>query len=161
MVAARIKRAKELRKLAKERDEEKLLGIGVKYPSALCGNKKHWKGHTSRVHIQKCMDRLRLRSPPLPLDLADRWLQYRNCWARIVAEKNGHKTGDVFLTDINKCLEELQCYYDGPTPFNKPHKRDDKGNLYWKVKVGNPEAFADYVRKTTKTLPKSTISAVL
>ena len=46
LVAARIKRAKELMKLAKERDEEKLLGITVKYPSALCGNKKNWKGHT-------------------------------------------------------------------------------------------------------------------
>ena len=122
MAANKKKKAKLLLKLDKEMKEELMLGLQRTITSEMCGAKKNYKGYTARKNRENLLERLRLRSPALPLDLEDSWPRFKRTWCKIAEEKYGKLPagcGHTFVTEVNDCLEALACFYNGKTPYNK------------------------------------------
>ena len=160
MVANKQKKEKLLLKLDKEMKEELLMGIQREITGEMCDHKKNYKGYKARKCRENLLERLRLRSPTLPLDLEDSWSRFKRTWCKIAEEKYKEKTGHTFVTEVNEVLEALACWYNGKPPFNKGSKLEGKF-LVWDKMEGDPLAFEDYVRRTWKKLPKSTVSACI
>ena len=127
----------------------------------MCGHKKNFKGLAANKARQHLLERLRLRSPALPLDLHDSWPRFKRTWSQIAAERYGEMTGHKFVTRVNECLEALACHYQGNTSYNKPWKLDENNVLCWKEKRGDPAAFEKYLRECWALLPTSTVSAFM
>jgi hypothetical protein len=96
------------------------------------------------------LDRLQLRSPPLPLPLLVVWPRRRDAYAKRVAEKNKERTGKVFLDRINGVLKDLGKFYDGPTPYNKNDPM-----------AGREKAFERFVVSLGEWTPKAVTSVTL
>ena len=158
------KRKKELLKFKKEADAKALLKHPIRRSSDLLGTKKTFKA-VAALHARiDCLERLYVRSPPLPLSLAgrDAWVRFRNSWAKIAAEKYGEKTGLTFMHGINDCLEQLGGYYAGKTDSNKGASYRDAGDLECLVEYkGDKTAFETYVKKCTALPPKSVLSCLM
>ena len=94
-----------------------------------------------------CLDRLQLRAPAMPEEMALRWPKLRDEYAKRYPKsfpgKEPNAIGAEFIKDINKTLESLCCFYSGPTKFNKG-KKD----------VGDAAAFNKFFRKIKKSMPK-------
>ena len=158
------KRKKELSKFKKEADAKALLKHPIRRSSDLLGTKKTFKA-VAALHARiDCLERLYVRSPPLPLSFGgrDAWVRFRNSWAKIAAEKYGEKTGLTFMHGINDCLEQLGGYYAGKTDINKGASYRDAGDLECLVEYkGDKTAFETYVKKCTELLPKSVLSCLM
>ena len=163
MAANKKKKAKLLLKLDKEMREELMMGYQRKITSDMCGTKKNFKGYTARKNRENLLERLRLRSPPLPYDLEDSWPRFKRTWCKIAEERYGllpAGLGHTFVAEVNDCLEALKCYYNGKTEFNKGSRKEGLF-LVWDKMEGDPMAFENYVRRTWEKLPKSTVSVCI
>ena len=159
-VKNRKRKAKELLKLEKERNEELMKDYQRIITSEMCGGKNNFKSTAARMCRINLLERLRLRSPKLPVDLADSWTRFVRSWSSIAAEKYGEMTGHTFVTEINEVLKALKCHYNGKTPFNKGSRVEGKF-LVWDKMEGDPSAFENYVKATWKKLPKSTVAVCI
>jgi hypothetical protein len=158
MAANKKKKAKLLLKLDKEMREELMMGYQRKITSEMCGAKKNFKGPAARKCRINLLERLRLRSPKLPVELQDSWTRFVRSWSSIAAEKYGEMTGHTFVTEINEVLKALKCYYNGKTSFNKGSRIEGKLRV-WDKMEGDPLAFENYVKASWNKMPKSTVAA--
>ena len=158
------KRKKLLQKWKKAADDEALLKHPIRRCSKLCGTLKTWKSGKALRHRIDTLERLKLRAPPLPLSFGGpaEWERFRNSWAKVAGEKYGKQTGLNFVKGINDCLEQLMCYYAGPSDFNKGKVHRDAADLACGVeREGDKLAFETYVKKCKDLLPKSTLSVCI
>jgi hypothetical protein len=88
------------------------------------------------------LERLRLRSPPLPLAAAVRWLEVRDYYAFWVKAHGGIDGPGKFLDEVNGVLEKLREHYKGETKFNKDGQVG-----------GDPLAFLNFFNHMAKRLP--------
>ena len=80
-----------------------------------------------------CLDRLRLRSPPLPDLWSVRWPDLRHDYAIHIGRKFGKSTGVEFITRINNVLKSLGSHLTNAAPG---------------VHGGNKDAFFQFVLTT-------------
>ena len=134
-------------------------------PHTSCGTIKTWKSGQALKHRTDLLERLYRRAAPLSLSFggyAD-WVRFKNSWANVAGERYGKQTGLVFVKGINECLEQLCCYYAGPTDYNKgkgSHRNADD-HLCGVDREGDMLAFETYVEKCIDLLPKSTLSVCI
>jgi len=158
------KRKKLLLKWKKEADEKELLNYPFQRSSEACGTLKTWKSLKARSARINLLERLRLRSPPLPPSFGGlaEWERFRNCWAKVAAEKYKWQVGLVFVKGINECLRQLDCYYAGESEFNKGKHWRKENDLRCDVeRDGDKLAFEKYVKKRKALLPKSTLTVCI
>jgi hypothetical protein len=106
------------------------------------------KGFKARVD---CLERLKLRCPPLVFAARVRWPEVRDAYARRIAKTHKDKSvGPAFLNKINDVLKELGEHYQGATKFNKV-----------KGCGGNPEAFKVFFRVMDALEPKAATTIVM
>ena len=143
--AARKVNAKKLKaKKEKVAFDAKLAALPKEFTAKSCADVV--KGYDAR---RDCLERLRLKSPKLPPDLAVKWVDVQNEYAKTVPTavktttgKTNYKAwGNLFISDVNKLLKALGNQYKGPTPHVKKAP-----------KVGDADAFATFVRKMDESL---------
>ena len=99
------------------------------------------KGFVAR---RDCLERVRLRCPPLPVATEAKWGHVRDAFARFFPHTLPHtNVGGAFIQQINTLLKALGEHYKG-------------GSLYSKAgSGGNARAFEAFVRGMEKAIPKS------
>jgi hypothetical protein len=131
---------------ARKENEKKLLAIPAVFTPKDCGQGgKH--GLTAR---KNCLERLRLRAPPLPLPLEVIWKDRRDAYAKQMATIHGIAVGTAFIAEVNDCLRALGVHYRGPTTFNGPG-----------ILTGSDKAFEVFVRRMGRILPIAAKSITL
>jgi hypothetical protein len=136
--AAKAAEKKELQK--------KIDALPLNYSAKECGEGgKH--GLKARIN---CLERLRLRAPPLPFATEMLWANRRNAYAKRIQEIHGKHAGATFLNRVNLCLKELGIHYRGETEFNKIDKV-----------AGDEKAFEKYVKEMLKSLLKPCVSITM
>lgn len=148
-VKSLLKKQKAISAMLKKKNEAEIAKLPWAYSSKECGQGSKWKGAAAYRQRVKCLDRLKLRAPPLPLALEIQWVRRRDCYAKAIAEEKQEDVGRIFITKINEVLEKLGIFYDGATPFNKP---ECKGK-------GKKDAFERFVVSLEKYVPKSMMVA--
>ena len=154
---ANVARVKALRSAAKARQamrkgleakrQEALKKLPKVFNQKTCGQ-GHPKGGTSAHHENRvlCMQRLRLRSPPLPPLLDQRFDEIARGWSRYVAHRYKAAVGVTFLKGINKVISDLgECILPGEDG-TKPPKPKLSGK-------GQADAFAIWVALIAKKTP--------
>lgn len=135
-----LDKKKKEEEAAKKADlDAKIKALPVHYDIKSVGDLSE-KGVKAR---QQLLERMRLRSPELPLAEQVRWPKVRDHFARHVAKVYSKGCGDYFIDAANDVLKRLECHYSGPTPFNKG-----------KVAGGDPAAFIDFFRLMEGTMKK-------
>jgi len=77
---------------------------------------------------------MKLRSPPLPLDLEVAWPEIRNNYARQVAKKHSKNVGGYMISEVNRVILELGKH------FRHPDKKVEASTA-----KGDKRAFAKFV----------------
>ena len=115
----------------------------MKFTSEECGAAGP-KGLQARI---RCLERLKLRSPPLPDRYEVEWTVTRDWYAKNFGKlrglKNGVSLGFNFLTEVNDVLKALREHYKGKSSFN----RDGATG-------GDRTAFEAFVRRLRYKRPK-------
>ena len=91
------------------------------------------------------LERLRLRSPPLPCWLSEEWEPIRDWYCKSMAERHKKAVGVAFLSDVNEVIDALgDCILPGENgaPCKKP-KKD-----------GNAKAFERFVLWLREKMPQ-------
>ena len=147
----------QLAKQQKEKEKKKkalkdaLSGIPWDFSAEQCGQGKNWKSRAAKAHRLDCLNRLKLRSPPLSLAMEAVWPSRRDAYATCVAERHKEATGVEFIRKINNLLKDLGKHYGGPTKYNSA------ANMH----EGTIDAFEKFVRHLDVWMPKSVTSARL
>ena len=144
-VSSLLKKQKAISKMLKKKNEAEIAKLPSAFSSLECGQGKKWKGQAALRQRVRCLDRLKLRAPPLPLALEVQWVRRRDAWAKAIAVEKREDVGNRFINSINYVLEQLGQWYDGPTPYNKPGSEPK----------GRQDAFERFVVKLEKYVPKS------
>ena len=134
--------------------KKKVDALPVSFAADECG-KPGAPGQRSRA---ACLERLKLRAPPLPLELEVFWQQIRNKYCDAPQLRATYKlkkqatVGPSFIDEVNSLLRQLREHYTGPTTFN------DKGEV-----GGDPMAFEQFVRRAKEAVapPKAATVAFL
>ena len=80
------------------------------------------------------LERVKLRSPPLPADIEALWPQIRNNYCRQVALFHREYVGGCLVNTVNEVIEALGKHFTHPGPGVKVSK-----------KAGGPKAFEQIV----------------
>ena len=141
----RRQRNKKAAAKAKAKLAKKLAELPVTFSAADCSRAGD-PGLRSRID---CLERLKVRSPPLPFDLEMDWNHIRTSYAgakklrEVYKLKHFATVGYSFIDEINGVLEKLVEHYSGPSRYNK---EGEKG--------GDAQAFERFVsRMKAKVLP--------
>ena len=97
-----------------------------------------------------CLERLHVRSPPLPFAEEASWVKVRDAYALHLPREFPHGLGAEFIKMVNELLQALGTHYKSPTKFNT------KVGVY-----GNPEAFRTFFKKMDRKIPKPVTVAVM
>ena len=128
----------------------KELGEGPKYKN------KNTGFVTKRL---RCLEQVRLRSPPLPLTVEAHWQRRKECFARECCFWYKETTGSQFLKKINLVIVELGVHYDGHLAVKEQLSPQDKQFLKeHQTKWDNKRAFEDFVIGLQVWVPKSMMS---
>ena len=103
------------------------------------GTKKHLEARVA------ALNRLKLRAPPLPLELEVDWDRWALGYAACEGRKSKAAVGFFFLLELKEVMEEL-----GEHLLREP---GDK-----KVEGGDPNALAKFIKKINKKMPKDSSS---
>ena len=105
--------AKVLAKEKKKEMEEKLEALPKRFSAKVLGQGKA-DGGGKKEHQARCelVERTKLRSPPLPLELEAKWPDVKANYSRQMAIKYGSSVGRHFCLAVNGCIEELGKYYN-------------------------------------------------
>ena len=95
-----------------------------------------------RRNIREALDRMKMRSPPLPDHLEAVWPRFREDYPRRAREKWGVKLGKVLLTNLELVLDAL-----GSHAIENPGLKSKKPR---KASGGDPTAFAKFVSQELK-----------
>ena len=99
-----------------------------------------------RVRVQ-CLERLKLRAPPLPFEYEARWKRTRDAYGEATQLRAVYKlkkqatVGPLFIDEINGVLMELREHYSGKSKYN------DKGEV-----GGDDTAFFRFVQRMEKAV---------
>ena len=146
VMMGKFRLAQEAKAAEKKEHQKKLEALPVSFSAKDCGEGgKH--GLKARIN---CLERLRLRAPPLPFAVEVLWVNRRNAYAKRIQDIHKKHVGVVFLTRVNECLQALGIHYRGLTEYNKLDKV-----------TGDEKAFEQYVREMLKSLPKPCVSVTL
>ena len=133
-----VLRKKKQAAKAKAELKKKVDALPVSFRADVCGQ----PGHRGLIARQACLERLKLRAPPLPFELEVRWTSIRNdyCSAPLLRAcyklKKQATVGPMFINEVNGVLRLLCEHYAGPTEFNR------KGQ-----KGGDALAFEKFARR--------------
>ena len=140
-------KVKQVAAKAKAALKKRIDELPLRFDAGECGKPG---GPGTRAHV-RCLERLKLRAPPLPFDLEVGWKNMRDAYAEAPLLRNvyllkakGSTVGPDFIKQINGVLEKLCQHYKGPTKYNV---KGEKG--------GDETAFLCFVQKMAKaTAPK-------
>ena len=133
----------ELAKLAKEFSAE---GLGQGHAAG--GTRAH------REMRENMLERLRLRSPPLKLELRARWGDFKKRYAKWMGDNYKASAGIRFLENIRFVLEELDEYALTQEGFARVP--EDPENVR-----GDQKAFDKFVKAGLKKLPMPATALVV
>ena len=145
----------EKRRAAAREKKDALAKLPMEFTAASLGH-GHAKGGTRAHCLQReaALERVRLRAPALPLELEAIWDDFRKEYARCMGARHKEKVGIQFLEVLRDTMAALGDHLlaqDGcivaPSSGLGP--------------VGNPNAFAQFVRKAYKGLPRDASSLVI
>ena len=115
------------------------------------------QGHVSggiRAHIDcriRYLERLRLRSPPLPVELEGLWPEFVSRYARAVGARHGAAVGVRMIEIVRQIADQLG-----------EHLRNEDGQLMSGTsdgsRIGDPDAFGRFVRSEYRKLPRAASS---
>jgi hypothetical protein len=146
VIMEKHRRAQEAKAAEKKEHQKKLDALPMSFSAKDCGEGgKH--GLKARIN---CLERLRLRAPPLPFAVEVLWTNRRNAYAKRIQDIHKKHVGVVFLDRVNLCLQQLGIHYQGVTQYNKLDKV-----------TGDEKAFEVFVREMLKSLPKPCVSVTL
>ena len=122
-IASKKKRLARIKKVAAEKKAElkkRLDDLPVNFNEKECGEPGP-PGKRTRV---KCLERLKVRAPPLPFEHAARWIRTRDDYCdasrlRAVYALKKHATvGPTFIDEVNGVLLALIEHYSGRSKYN-------------------------------------------
>ena len=147
VLRARAKAVKDERRRKARELKAKLDAIPKEFNVTTTGQNQNQGGKGKYLQARiDCLERLRLRSPPLPDLWSVRWPDLRRDYAIFVGRKFGKSTGVEFITRINNVSTGL-----GSHLTNAP-----KGMV-----GGNKDAFFEFVRTMWKQTPRAVSSVEL
>ena len=153
-----VKLSKKQAKMAKDEDKKlqlarnKALAVfPKKFNSDDCGQ-GHSTGGT-KAHAtarEQCLDRLRLRAPPLPLNLDEYWPEFKSQYAHSIGEKRKSAVGIFFLDTVEGVIKELG---DHLLPLGPPSKKASASALKpVDPPKGDPRALERFIEQARKPL---------
>ena len=154
--AANVRRVKSLVKLRKLRKAEllekekkrkhELTKLPKRFTASACGQDQDAGGGRDAMNTRVAvLERLRLRSPPLPCWLSEEWEPIRDWYCKSMAERHKKAVGVRFLNDVNAVIDALGELIR-PGENGAPCKKPKKG--------GNPKAFEQFVLWMRKNMPQ-------
>ena len=149
------RRKNEERRLAEAAAREELAKLPREFSTAAFGQ-GHAAGGT-RAHREMreiCLERLRLRSPPLKLELRARWDEFKKKYARWMGDSYKAAVGVRFLEKIRGVLEDLEEHSLTQEGFARVP--DDPENVR-----GDEKAFDKFVKSGLKKIPMPATSLVV
>ena len=147
-------KARKARVLSEEKErQDALLRLPCLFDAAKCGQGSDTAGgRAGRQARDDCLQRLFLRSPLLPVDLAAQWPELRKWFAEYIGAKWGSSTGVIFLQEVNKVVYALGSHFKSGA--GKTAKLDSALGC-----AGDPEAFKNFVRYTRTKMLKEISTA--
>ena len=151
-----VKLSEKQAKMAKDEDKQlqlarnKALAVfPKKFNSDDCGQ-GHSTGGT-KAHStarEQCLDRLRLRAPPLPLNLDEYWPEFKSQYSHWIGEKSA--VGKFFLDTVEGVMKELG---DHLLPLGPPSKKASASALKpVDPPKGDPRALERFIEGARKHL---------
>ena len=149
------RRKNEERLVAQAARREELAKLPREFTTANLGQ-GHAKGGTRNHRDMReiCLERLRLRSPPLKLELRARWDEFKTKYAQWMGDNYKAAVGIRFLEKIRDVLVELDEY--SLTEEGLARVPEDPENVR-----GNEKAFDKFVQSSLKKLPLPATSLVV
>ena len=153
--ARKLKLAQEKRRAAAREKKDALAKLPMEFIAASLGQ-RHAGGGTRAHCLQReaALERVRLRAPPLPLEVEAIWDDFKKEYAKWFGARNKVQVGVRFvevLRETTAALGDHLLAQDGsvvaPSSGLGP--------------VGNPRAFEQFVLKAYKGLPKDASSIVI
>ena len=153
--ARKLRLSQEKRRIAAREKKDALAKLPMEFTAASLGQ-GHAKGGTRAQCLQReaALERVRLRAPPLPLEVEAIWDDFKREYSKWMGSRYKEKVGLRFVEVLRDAMEALGDHLlarDGsivePSSGLGP--------------VGNPNAFAQFVRKAYKGLPRDTSSLVI
>ena len=147
-------KARKARVLSEENErQDALLRLPAKFDAAKYGQGSDTAGgKAGRQAREECLQRLFLRSPSLPVDLAAQWPDVRKWYAKHIGSKWNSATGSIFLEEVNKVVYALSSHLNSGR--GKTAKLDSALGC-----AGDPAAFKNFVRITRNTMLKEISTA--
>ena len=144
LLRAEAKAVEDKRKRKDAALKEKLDALPKHFTSATTGQGQTLGGKGKYLQARiDCLDRLRLRSPPLPDLWSVRWPDLRRDYAIYIGRKFGNSTGLQFITRINDVIKSLGSHFTNAAP-------GEKG--------GDKDAFFQFVLTMWKETPRAATS---
>ena len=132
---------------AKAELQKKLDAIPKTFDSEECGQGKHW-GRAKEIKARRdCLERLKMRSPPLQLEDEVRWAKVAQEYAIRIGKAHEKAVGVIFLGKVNDVLIGLGEHLVGP----KKHKESG----------GDPKAFLKFFKHMEGFMPKKSKTVTL
>ena len=153
--ARKLRLSQEKRRAAAREKKDALAKLPMEFTAASLGQ-GHPKGGTRAQCLQReaALERVRLRAPPLPLELEAIWEDFKKQYAKSMGARYKEKVGLRFvevLRDTMAALGDHLLAQDGSivAPSSKVGP------------VGNPKAFALFVGKAYRGLPRDVSTLVI
>ena len=153
--ARKLRLSQEKRRAAAKERKEALAKLPLEFTAASLGQ-GHPKGGTRAQCLQReaALERVRLRAPPLPLEVEAIWDDFKREYSKWMGSRYKEKVGLRFVEVLRDAMEALGDHLlarDGsivePSSGLGP--------------VGNPNAFARFVSKAYRALPKDATTLVI
>ena len=154
-LASKKKRLARIKKVAAEKKAElkrRLDDLPLNFNHHECGA-SGLPG--KRIRVQ-CLERLKLRAPPLPFEHEARWKRTRDDYCEatqlraVYRLKKQATVGPLFIDEVNGVLLELLEHYHGKSKYNA---KDEKG--------GDDTAFLRFVQRMEKAVVPKKAACIL
>ena len=151
-LAAKDKAIKDAK--AKEAKEKKALldALPKEFTDEMCGQGQEKGGGKPFIDARAALlDKLKLRSPELPLECQVRWVKVRDAYVRKVGREQGANCGNTFVRRVKEIKELLGDF------FGEDCSKEEKK----KKKNGDPKAFEKFFLYMDKMIPHASTSVTL
>ena len=145
--------AKKKKKNAEKSYEERLVKVATAYTAEACGQNQPPNCKAALDCRMGALNRLRLRSPPLPEWLDLEWHELMDWFARDIAKKEKATVGCAFLKRIGQIKIDLGMWLQ-PAGKGAPEEPAPVG-------VGDPDAFRKFVLELRGAKPSAKVAVVL
>ena len=149
--STRAKRAKQAAAKKKAAYKKKVDTLPLNFSAEATGK----PGTAGRNERQLCLERLKIRSPPLTFQDEFNWLLVRNAYTDATVFRKAQKltksanVGPEFIQEVNHVLKKLGEHYSGPTRYNEGGRTG-----------GSATAFVElFKRMQSASMPRAAIVA--